>query len=138
MDNCMIWKKSARSNGYGQAWVDGKNQAVHRVAWQALYGEIPEGMVIDHTCHNEAAKNGECDGGKCVHRLCYNPNHLRMVTSKENTLAGAWAIEVKGGFRCGHEMTEANITVRKSGHKECAECSRIRARNYYAQKRAVV
>lgn len=131
MDNCLIWEKSTRTNGYGQVWVDGKNQAAHRVAWQALYGEIPDGKILDHICHNEAALKGECEGGNCEHRKCYNPNHLRLTTPQENTLAGLHAIDTRGGFKCGHEMIEANIMTRKSGHRECAECARQRSNKYY-------
>ena len=132
---CLIWEKSSYHNGYGQTFVDGKNQAVHRVAWQALYGEIPKGKVVDHVCHNEAAAKGECTGGNCKHRLCYNTNHLRLTTLKENTLAGLHAIDVKGGFKCGHDMIQENIMTRKTGHRECAECNRARSRKNWAKKR---
>jgi len=136
MNECLIWEKSTRSNGYGQTFVDGKNHAAHRVAWMALYGEIPKGKVIDHQCHNEAAAKGECNGGKCIHRRCFNPNHLRLTTLKENTLAGMHAIDVKGGFKCGHLMIQENIMTRKNGVRECAECNRIRSRLNYKKKKA--
>lgn len=32
-------------------------------------GEIPPKMLVSHSCHN---------------KLCVNPNHLKLVTSKEN------------------------------------------------------
>jgi hypothetical protein len=136
MNDCLIWELSRKTNGYGQTYVDGKNQVAHRVAWQALYGEIPQGMVLDHVCHNEAVARGECDGQNCEHRACYNPNHLRLVTQKENTLSGLHAIDVKGGFKCGHEMIEKNILTRKSGYRECKECLRIRGRKHYYMKKA--
>ena len=138
LTDCLIWNKSVRTNGYGQTFVDGKNMAAHRVAWMALYGPIPEGMYVDHVCHNEAAAKGECDGGNCQHKLCYNTNHLRVVTPSENTLAGLHGIDTRGGFKCGHEMIESNIMTRKSGHRECAECNRNRASAYYAKKRLVL
>lgn len=137
MNDCLIWEKSRKTNGYGQTFADGRNQPAHRVAWQALYGEIPEGMYLDHVCHNEAVARGECDGGNCEHRACYNPNHLRLATPQENTLAGLHAIDVKGGFKCGHEMIERNILTRKSGHRECKECLRVRAKRIYHSKKAV-
>ena len=39
------------------------------MAYQWAHGPIPEGMVIDHTCHNKA---------------CVNPDHLRLATIKQN------------------------------------------------------
>lgn len=131
MNECIIWDMSLKSSGYGQVWVDGKNQVAHRVAWQALYGEIPQGKYLDHECHNEAARNGTCKGGNCQHRKCINPNHLRLTTPQENTLAGLHSVATRGGFKCGHEMIEANIMTRKDGRRECAECNRQRAKANY-------
>lgn len=46
-------------------------------------GPIPEGLVIDHTCHV---------------RLCVKPDHLRAVTQKQNVenQAGAYANSSSG------------------------------------------
>ena len=137
LDECLIWDRSVKSGGYGQTFVDGKNTTPHRVAWMALYGPIPEGMYVDHMCHNEAAAKGECAGGNCQHKLCYNTNHLRVVTPGENTRSGLQGIETKGGFKCGHEMIEKNIMTRKTGHRECAECARQRSSAYYYSKKKV-
>ena len=41
----------------------------HRVAYFLTRGEIPEGKVIDHICHNP---------------WCCNPDHLRTATKREN------------------------------------------------------
>ena len=131
LTECLLWEKSTKSSGYGQVWTDGKNQPAHRVAWQALYGEIPADKVLDHMCHNEAAKRGECEGNECIHRLCYNPNHLRLVTKKENTRAGIHSLDVRGFFKCGHEFTETNTHTRKTGGRACGVCSRARAKRYY-------
>ncbi len=32
--------------------VTGKSEFMHRIIWQELNGDIPEGMVIDHINHN--------------------------------------------------------------------------------------
>lgn len=67
--DCLIWTKSLRVNGYGQANIDGKNRTVHRVAYQLALGPIPDGMKVDHRCRR---------------RACIEPAHLRLATTKQN------------------------------------------------------
>jgi len=42
---------------------------VHRLTYRLVNGEIPDGLKLDHTCHN---------------RWCVNPQHLRLATTKQN------------------------------------------------------
>lgn len=70
---CWLWDGADSGDGYGKIKVDGKSRYVHRVIWEALYGPIPEGMVLDHLCRV---------------RCCCNPAHLELVTVKENTHRG--------------------------------------------------
>lgn len=68
-DECWLWTASGDTSGYGQVVVDGRLCAAHRVSWELANGPIPEGMFIDHRCHN---------------RRCVNPEHLRLVTNAQN------------------------------------------------------
>ena len=70
---CWNWTGSTtkpNGEGYGQIAVSGRIRAMaHRVSYEWSKGPIPEGMFLDHTCHN---------------RKCVNPDHLRVVTTKQN------------------------------------------------------
>lgn len=137
MNECLLWEKSVRSTGYGNSFVDGKNKAPHIVAWEIFYGPVPKGMHLDHTCHNEAAAKGECDSKNCIHRRCYNPNHLRVVTPSENTKAGLHSVDVKASCPKGHSYKDpSNIAIRKDGKRECAECNRERSRRNWQKLKA--
>ena len=66
---CWNWNKSLTSAGYGQFQRDKKYWTTHTFVYVQLYGEIPKGSVIRHTCHN---------------RKCCNPDHLVIGTHKDN------------------------------------------------------
>ena len=72
-DGCWNWIAVIGSNGYGRFWFNRKLWLAHRIAFLLAGKEIPNGLVMDHTCRN---------------RRCVNPDHLRTITSKENTLIG--------------------------------------------------
>lgn len=71
---CHIWQgatsgTTGRGHGYGRISVNGHTSAVHRVVYTHFFGYIPPKKQIDHLCNI---------------RLCCNPDHLEMVTHKEN------------------------------------------------------
>jgi len=50
----VCWPWLGRVNkGEGIAIWEGRRQAVHRIAWQITYGQIPKGPFILHTCGNK-------------------------------------------------------------------------------------
>ena len=63
---CFEWQGSVvKTSGYGQVF----NGLVHRKVYELLHGEIPEGMVIMHSCDN---------------KLCMHPDHLSLGTHYDN------------------------------------------------------
>ena len=68
---CLEWQGStASAMGYGYLRRKGKNYYAHRYAWTLEYGEIPQDMVVRHTCDNP---------------LCCNLEHLVLGTRKQNS-----------------------------------------------------
>lgn len=82
---CWTWTGGI-SSGYGRIKLGAPSRQTllaHRVAYEMKYGAIPAGLVIDHRCHNT---------------ICVNPEHLRAVTSKQNSehMAGPSRISKSG------------------------------------------
>lgn len=67
--DCWLWTAFRRPTGYGLFAFDGKTQSVHRLTFAEANGPIPDGLVIDHMCHNTG---------------CLRPSHLRLTTAKQN------------------------------------------------------
>lgn len=70
-DQCWPWLAATNEQtGYGFVNRNGRPVHAHRVAYELAVGQIPDGMHVDHVCHN---------------RKCVNPAHLRPATPKQNT-----------------------------------------------------
>lgn len=67
--DCVEWTGNVDSAGYGIVWVDGRRAFAHRWSYSHFIEPIPEGMFIDHMCHNTS---------------CVKPTHLRLATPKQN------------------------------------------------------
>lgn len=67
-EKCWNWT-GATAYGYGKINIENVARTAHRLSWAWINGPIPDGMVIDHICHNHA---------------CVRPEHLRLATRKQN------------------------------------------------------
>lgn len=67
---CWDWAAGSTTDGYGVCYLRGKQEYAHRVSYSLNYGEIPEGLFVDHMCHNP----------KCI-----RPAHLRLATNAVNS-----------------------------------------------------
>lgn len=129
---CWNWAAGKNGKGYGYMTVSGKQRPAHRLAFEAAYTKIPKDLVIDHKCRN---------------RGCVNPEHLRIVTPKQNALennSGKSAENiVKTHCVNGHEFTPANTIVkwRDARHRHmrrvCRTCQRESWKLYMRRKRGL-
>lgn len=119
---CWLWTGKCDRGGYGRIWTAGRHRRVHRVAYEAWVGPIPEGLEIDHLCRV---------------RNCVNPAHLEPVTQAENVRRQARSQKTE----CvnGHPYTPENTYLRPGkghGRRDCRTCIRERAARYAARRKA--
>jgi len=71
---CWNWQRSLNTHGYAQVAVPNSSpRGVHRMTYEAIFGPVPEGAVLDHKCDN---------------RRCVNPAHVQVTTIGENVRRG--------------------------------------------------
>lgn len=115
---CREWQGARYPSGYGhlRRSVQGKgvDWLAHRYAWQLTHGSLPpKGTELDHLCRN---------------RLCVNPDHLEVVTHRENGRRGVFPNALKTHCANGHEYTPENtrwVKVRgEVRQRQCKTCRR--------------
>lgn len=122
-DDCWHWTGGKNNSGYGAFCFARKRYGAHRFVYEQTVGDIPAGYTIDHICRN---------------RACVNPKHLRLLTHRENTLAGTGpSARAAMATHCprGHEYTEDNIYW-SQGNRKCRICKIEQERTKRARFRA--
>lgn len=125
-DGCIYFTGLILSTGYGQVSRNGSPALAHRAAYELLVGPIPEGLTLDHECHNDSGC--AVTDHSCLHRRCVNVEHLRPKPRGANVLASPNARANARKTHCphGHPYDEANTYRPTRGGRMCRECARIR------------
>lgn len=142
LDN-QCWEYTGKLDGKGYSFIydSGKQRMGHRVSYEHHRGPIPEGMQLDHKCHDPTV----CSGGKeCPHRRCLNPWHTEPATIAQNTSAKrsnpANRVAASKAYRnsithCpqGHEYAAYNTMINSiTGARSCRACAYKRNALYAA------
>lgn len=107
-NGCWIWNGSKDPKGYGRVsikYITKRPLLVHRVMFAWLVEPLVDARVIDHyVCNNPS---------------CCNPEHLELVTQKENILRGRWGDNSrKTHCKRNHKLPLSD----KSGLRRCRIC----------------
>lgn len=122
---CWLWTGYINDSGYGETNIASagrwRHAKAHRMTWEKVHGPIPDGMHVDHICRE---------------RSCVNPDHLRVVTPRENALYNSVSPFAKRHKlpacpRCGGAFDTA---LRSTGRERrwCRACQNACVRRRYA------
>lgn len=98
-NDCWIWQGATNSKGYGSigntGWAKKFNTySTHRLSYKVFNGEIPENMLVCHTCNVPS---------------CVNPKHLYVGTNEDNIRDRIIAGSSKGERNPNSKLTVNNV-----------------------------
>lgn len=107
---CWVWNKSVASSGYGQIRWNYTNYRANRASYIVFKGEIPDGMVVRHTCDN---------------KLCINPDHLILGSCKQNSEDMVARNRQAKGMKNGRsKLSENDVRAIKSSALSCSKTAK--------------
>lgn len=112
---CWEWQGYKCEGGYGLIQIDKRTYRAHRVSYELMVADIPDGLVIDHLCRV---------------RNCINPYHMDPVPRAVNSARGNQARTAEKTLcKSGHRLPEYTGTRRF-----CKPCRAEATRRYRAKK----
>ena len=125
---CWLTESDRMINGYARFSINNGKKLAHRISYQFFKGEIPDKMVVMHSCDT---------------RNCINPDHLSLGTAQDNTLdmhakgRAYRPTERKTHCKYGHEYTPDNTSYVRGGQR-CKTCNRNYAKSQKEARKAGV
>lgn len=127
LGRCWVWT-GPLFDGYGRIKIGGRNGrhvGAHRWAYEHWVGPVPDGFELDHFA--------------CDNRACANPDHVKPVTHRVNSLRSAVNVTALNAIKThclrGHEFTPENTHIIPSG-RSCRACERLRGSRAARAERA--
>lgn len=106
---CINCKNMPKMYGYSYISLMGVSIKAHRAAYAAVHGEIPDGVMIRHTCDN---------------RRCMNPEHLVAGTHDDNMRD----MKERGRSNRGKPVYKNRGDLNKNSKLDVSDVLAIRAR----------
>ena len=121
-DGCWEWIGCITGKGYGQF----RRIKSHRWSYQWFYNmTIPSNVVADHICRN---------------RICIRPDHIRLVSPRENVLVNSNGFAAKNAIKTHcpsmHEYCGSNLYVTPKGDRRCLKCKSEAQKRWKKKKRS--
>lgn len=134
INGCRDWTAARFQGGYGAFRLGGKQQKAHRVMWMLHYGEIPEGMLVCHTCDRPpCVEIGHLFLGTPQSNMDDKVRKGRLVASPREK-NGMWGVR-KTHCKQGHPLTSDNIYMHRD-QRHCAVCRKTRITAWNAARAA--
>lgn len=127
MTPCVEWPQVRRADGRA---VAGRSDYAYRVAWEAVHGPLPTGMVIHHLCSIPS---------------CVRLTHLEVMTqaehaavhlSERNRQRGAERTHCKNGHPLEGDNVRTVESSRDGTYRRCRTCERA-AKARFRSRQAV-
>lgn len=122
-ETCWEWTGAIAMNGYSKTKLNFKYTSGHRAFFEHYKGPISPGLQIDHLCKN---------------KRCVNPEHLEMVTPRENSARSPGTISTinRHKLECnsGHLLSGDNLYMTPDGRRQCRSCKTAAAHKYNKKK----
>ncbi len=97
-DTCWLWQAGCDKDGYGAFKYNDAPGKAHTFSYLLHNKRVPRGMVIDHLCRNPR---------------CVNPEHLEMVSHRENVVRGATVLSKASDLPVGVRKRDTKYQAQK-------------------------